>query len=150
MRGSCENGRVSTEHKDTATPDGPTPTEKKLRRALAALTVLLLVSWLLMLVGLPLSLLSGVTGVVALVLLVRTVILTLRQGRRGTAVFTAIFGFPAITLIILSALTSALFYGPMLEAQECQRNALTEQARSACDAQVKQSSISWVSQLFGG
>lgn len=125
------------------------PDEKRLRRSLGWLTILLLLSWLLMMSGLPISLLSGVTGLVALILLVRTTILSARAGRRGSAVTAMVFGLPATLMIVVSALMSAVFYGPMAQAEDCQRNALTEQARAACATQIKHSSIAWMSQLFG-
>lgn len=151
--GTGHNGGVSDEQntQDTSPrPNGPENTRQhRSRRTLAALTVMLLVSWMLMLSPLPLSLLSGVTGLIAALLLVLVVVQTVRDGRRSSAVITAAFGLPAVAMIVLGAAASAVFYGPLKDVQDCQRVAITERARTECAQVAEDSSVAWFSSLFG-
>ena len=54
-----------------SSPRSDVTPERRHRRRVGALAIALLASWLLMMMPLPLSLLAGVTGLVALVLLVQ-------------------------------------------------------------------------------
>lgn len=120
------------------------------RRLLGALTIALLASWLLMSAPLPYSLLSGVAGLVAFVLLVPLIITAFREGRRGMAIFSAVVGVPATLLIVLGTVTSLLFYGPTAEREECVRAAITERAQSQCKQDAQESMTDWVTGLLGG
>ncbi|MFC0675814.1 hypothetical protein [Brachybacterium hainanense] len=128
----------------------PEGAETSFRRARVGLALSLLASWLLMLSPLPYSLATGATAVVAGYFLVRVVIGSWRRGRRGTVVVAALFGVPAVALMVLSTVISALFYGPMIELQECRSQAITSQARAACDQQSQESVAQWIGGLLGG
>lgn len=112
--------------------------------------IALVAAWVLMLLPLPWSLGSGIAGIAALVLLVRMVILAWRDKRPGMALVSAIIGIPAVLTIVLSALMSAVFYGPMLELQECRASAITHQAQDACQESVEGSVVDWLEGLTGG
>lgn len=101
-------------------------------RTLAALTVCLLLSWLLLLMPLPWSLGAGLLGIVVGVLLVRACISLWRSGQRRAAVL------------------SALLNGPMHDLQECRRTALTETAQERCQDEASESTARWLSSLLGG
>ncbi|HJB09756.1 MAG TPA: hypothetical protein H9786_04370 [Candidatus Brachybacterium merdavium] len=120
------------------------------RRLVGGLTVALLASWLLMLAPLPFSLLAGVTGLVALVLLFPLIVRSLKADRRGVAVMAIAVGIPATLMVVGISLITAVFYGPMSQMQECRASAITEQALSQCDQQAQESLSSWVTDLVGG
>lgn len=120
------------------------------RRLLGALTLALLASWLLMTAPLPYSLLSGVAGLVAFILLIPLIITAFREGRRGMAIFSAVVGVPATLLIVLGTVTSLLFYGPTAEREECVRTAITERAQSQCTQDAQESMTDWITGLLGG
>lgn len=120
------------------------------RRLVGGLTLALLASWLLMLAPLPFSLLAGVTGLVALVLLFPLVVRSFKAGRRGVAVMAIVVGIPATLMIVGVTLVTALFYGPMSQMQECRASAITEQAMNKCDEQAQESLSTWVTDLVGG
>lgn len=124
--------------------------ERRHRRRVGALAIALLASWLLMMMPLPLSLLAGVTGLVALVLLVPVIVQSVKDRRWSMVVIGGLLGVPATLMIISGALLSALFYGPLSELEECRAYAITEQARTACDAEAQGSMVDWVSGLLGG
>lgn len=128
----------------------PGPRTARQRRLTGALTLTMLASCLLMLSPLPYSLFSGLTGAVALVLLVPLIVRAARERRYSLAVVGALLGVPATLMLIGAAVLSAVFYGPMVEQQECQATALTEQARSRCAAEAEDSMVQWVGDLFGG
>lgn len=119
-------------------------------RLVGGLTLAMLASWLLMLSPLPYSLLSGITGLVALGLLIPVIVLSIRERRYSVAVIGALLGVPATLLIIAGATLSILFYGPMAELEECRSTAITEQARIQCDDAAQGSMAQWISGLFGG
>lgn len=122
---------------------------RRYRRSVGALALTLLLSWLLMVAPLPYSLLSGVTGLVALVLAIVMASAAWQQGRRSSAVMALVFGVPAALVLVAGAGFSALFYGPTKEYQDCMATALTEQAVAQCEAGVEDSTASWVTQLLG-
>ncbi|EWS81975.1 hypothetical protein [Brachybacterium phenoliresistens] len=128
----------------------PSASATAYRRALGGLTISLLASWVLMMSPLPYALLAGVTGLVAGVFLVLVAIRGWREGRRTTAVIALVFGLPAVGMMLLSSLTSAIFYQPMVEMQECRQSAITEQARAECEQQAQQSVSGWIGRLVGG
>ena len=103
-----------------------------------------------MLLPLPWSLLSGVLALVALVLVVLVVRSNWAMGRRANAAFGLIFGVPASLVLIGVSVVSLLFYGPTLEFQECMASAVTERARTTCEAGVSDSTAAWISRLLGG
>ena len=119
------------------------------RRLVGGLTLALLASWLLMLSPLPYSVLSGVTGLVALVLLFPLIVQSIKERRYAMAVIGAALGIPATLLVIGGAVVSVLFYGPMSELEACSATAITEQARIQCDDAAQGSMAQWVSDLFG-
>lgn len=123
---------------------------RRRNRLLSALAVVLVISWLLMLAPLPLSLLSGVTALAGLVVLIPLVLTMFRTGRRSSALLMAFVGVPATFMIMISALMSALFYGPMHQLQECRDSALTVQAEAACEQEVQNSVVTWMEDLLGG
>lgn len=133
-------------------PSGPSSARSasRPRRLTTALTVAMLVSWLLMLSPLPYSLFSGLTGLVALVLLIVLIVRAIRERRYPLAVFGVLLGLPAMALIIGGAALSVAFYGPMAELQQCHATAITEQARADCQADAEVSMANWVSGLLGG
>jgi integral membrane sensor domain MASE1 len=121
------------------------------RRGLAGgLLLAMLASWLLMLSPLPFSLFSGLTGLLALVLLVPLIVQAVRERRWSMAVIGALLGVPATLMIITGAALSLVFYGPMAELEQCHATAITEQARIQCDDAAQGSMAQWVSGLFGG
>lgn len=122
---------------------------RRYRRLIGALTATMLASWLCMMLPLPWSLLTGVLGIVALVLLVMMVVTSWRAGRRSSVVLGIVFGLPAAVMLIGSALVTALFYGPSQEYQECMASAVTEQARASCQTGVQDSTAAWISRLLG-
>lgn len=126
-----------------------TPSPRR-RRLVGGLTLAMAASWLLMLAPLPFSLISGLTGLVALVLLIPLIVQWIRERRYSTAVIGALVGVPATLLIITGATLSLLFYTPLAELEECRSMALTEQARIQCDAAAQGSMAEWISSLFGG
>ncbi|NMA75744.1 MAG: hypothetical protein GX960_00535 [Actinomycetales bacterium] len=132
-----------------SSPDRTTDTARARRRLAGGLVLAMLASWLLMLSPLPYSVLSGVTGLVALVLLFPLIVQSIKERRYAMAVIGAALGIPATLLVIGGAVVSVLFYGPMAELQECRGVALTEQARVQCDDAVQSSMAQWVSDLFG-
>ncbi|MGY5766181.1 hypothetical protein ACXET9_13390 [Brachybacterium sp. DNPG3] len=129
--------------------DGATPSPRRIR-LLGALALTMLASCLLTLAPLPLSLVAGATSLATLVLLVPVVIGMVRDGRRGAALGLGVIGTLATGMILLSTLTSALFYGPMHELQECRATAITVQAEAACTEQVQGSVVTWMEGLLGG
>lgn len=131
---------------------GPTQDQASRRRPrlVGGLTLAMLASWLLMISPLPYSLLSGITGLVALVLLIPLIVMSIRERRYPMAVIGTLLGVPATLLIIAGAAFSALFYGPTAEHQECLSTAITAQAQVQCDDAVQGSMAEWVSGLFGG
>lgn len=128
---------------------GPSASSTAYRRALGGLTLSLLASWVLMVSPLPYALLAGVTGLVAGVFLVLVAIGGWREGRRTTALIALLFGLPAVGMMLLSSLTSVLFYQPMLELQQCREAAITEHARTLCEEQAQDSVAGWLSRLAG-
>src|SRR5699024_10821742 len=70
------------------------------RRLVGGLTLALLASWLLMLAPLPFSLLAGVTGLVALVLLFPLIVRSFKAGRRAVAVMAIVVGIPATLMVV--------------------------------------------------
>ncbi|MEE1651886.1 hypothetical protein V1260_13980 [Brachybacterium sp. J144] len=131
----------------------PRPQDRPLerhRRLLAALTVAMLASWLLMMAPLPFALGSGLTGLAALVLLVLLSIEAFRRRRVALGVLGLVVGVPATLLIIAGAAISALFYQPLAELEACRAEAITEQARAACTAEGQDAMVSWVSSVVGG
>ncbi len=133
-------------------PRSPRPAQDpaRRRRLLLVLTVAMLASWLLLSAPLPFSLLSGVTGLVALIALIPMIIQAVRDRRWSLAVVGALFGIPATLMIVLGAVLSGLFYGPLSELEECRSTALTDQAHVQCDAEVQGSMAEWISGLTGG
>lgn len=119
-------------------------------RTLTALLLAMLASWLLLLAPLPYSLGAGITALLALVLLVVNSVQSFRQGRRGTALLAVLIGVPATLMVVGGSVLSLLFYGPMVDIQECRTTALTEQARVMCDVEAQDSMTAWVSDLMGG
>ena len=117
---------------------------------MGALAIALLASWLLMMMPLPLSLLAGVTGLVALVLLVPVIVQSVKDRRWSMVVIGGLLGVPATLMIISGALLSTLFYGPLAELEECRSSAITEQSRTACDSEAQGSMVDWLSGLLGG
>lgn len=138
---------------DEKTPQSSTPDDSpattRQRRLLGALTVTLLASWVLMLMPLPYSLLSGAAGLAAFVLLIPLIVSAFRQGRRGMAIFSAVVGVPATLMIVLGTVVSLLFYGPTADREECLRTAITERARTQCMQDAQTSMIDWFSSLTG-
>ena len=120
------------------------------RRLVGGLVLSLLATWLLLLAPLPYSILSGVTALIALVLLIMLIVRSIAERRLGTAVFAALLGVPATLMIMAIAVLSLVFYAPMIELQECLATALTEQARTQCDAEAQGSMAEWISGLLGG
>lgn len=120
------------------------------RRLLGGLTLALLASWLLMIAPLPYSLLAGVTGLVALVLLFPLILRSFKAGRRAMALIAIVVGVPATLMIVGVSLVTALFYGPMSQMQECRASAITERAVAKCDQQAQESMSTWVTDLLGG
>ncbi|MBE9402680.1 hypothetical protein M4D54_04795 [Brachybacterium sp. p3-SID1565] len=120
------------------------------RRLLGALSFALLAAWLLMLAPLPYSLLSGLAGLIALVLLIPLIVTAFREGRRGMAIFSAVVGVPATLLIVLGTVTSLVFYGPTVQREECVRTAITERAKSQCAQEAQESMTDWITGLLGG
>lgn len=120
------------------------------RRLVGGLTLAMLASWLLMLSPLPYSLLSAVTGLVALVLLIPLIVQSIKDRRYGLAFIGALLGIPATLMIISGAVLSMVFYGPMADLEQCRSSAITEQARIQCDDEAQGSMAQWVSGLFGG
>lgn len=118
-------------------------------RILAALSVCLLLSWLLLLMPLPWSLGAGLLGIVVAVLLVRACTALWRSGQRGAALFSALLGLGAVVVLLGSTAISILLYGPMHELQECRRSALTQTAQERCQAEVSESTARWLSSLLG-
>ncbi len=114
------------------------------------LTITLLMSWVLMMSPLPFSLFAGITGLVAGVLMVMVIVFAFQEKRYATGVVTTVVGIPAVLLIVLGAVTSTIFYGPMSKVQECQRTAITETARSQCESLAQESTTNWINDLFGG
>lgn len=131
---------------------GPTQDQASRRRPrlVGGLTLVMLASLLLMLSPLPYSLLSGITGLIALALLIALIVRSLRERRYSMAVIGALMGVPATLLIIMGATFNGLFYGPTAEHQECLSTAITEQARVQCNDAVQGSMAEWISGLFGG
>lgn len=119
------------------------------RRRLTRLLLGLLCSWLLMLLPLPWSLLSGIAGVITAVLLVMLVIAAWSDGRPVMAVVTGLVGLPAVLMIVLGSVTGLLFYGPMSELETCRDDALTQQAQDSCKDEVQNSVVSWMEGLTG-
>lgn len=119
------------------------------RRAVTGLVVSLLGAWLLMMLPLPWSIASGVFGLVGAVYLVVTVVQAWKARRVMTAVISAVVGLPACLLIVLGAVTSALFYQPMHELEECRASALTHEAQTQCQEQAESSMTSWLTSLLG-
>lgn len=119
------------------------------RRALGALSVCLLLAWIVLLMPLPWSLGAGALGLVAAVLLVRVCLLMSRGGQRGSAVATALLGAGAVGVLVLTTAISLALYGPMHELQECQRDALTQRSKDQCREQATDSTTRWISSLLG-
>ncbi|WP_232820175.1 hypothetical protein [Brachybacterium sp. YJGR34] len=134
------------------TPGGRSSEERlKRRRTLVGILALaMLGSWLLMLAPLPFSLLAALTAVVALVVLIPLIVESVKERRYATAAIGALLGIPATLMIIGGAVLSGLFYGPMAEIEECRATAITEQARTQCEAAAQDSMAQWVSRLIGG
>ncbi len=124
--------------------------ERRHRRRVGVLAIALLVSLLLTLMPLPVSLLAGLTALVALVLLVPVIVQSAKDRRWSTVVIGAVLGVPATLMIIAGALLSTFFYGPLAELEDCRATAITEQAQSKCTAQMENSMLDWLSGLFGG
>ncbi|MGO1283553.1 MAG: hypothetical protein ACTHWF_07505 [Brachybacterium sp.] len=120
------------------------------RRLAGGLVLAMLASLLLMLSPLPYSMLSGVTGLVALVLLIPLIVRSFRERRYSMAVISALLGVPATLMVVVGAAVSVVFYGPMAELEQCRSTAITEQARIQCEDAVLDSTAQWVSDLFGG
>ena len=120
------------------------------RRLAGGLVLAMLASWLLMLSPLPYSVLSGITGLVALVLLIPLIVRSFRERRYSMAVISALLGVPATLMVVVGAAVSVVFYGPMAELEQCRSTAITEQARIQCEDAVLDSTAQWVSDLFGG
>lgn len=127
----------------------PPESTRRYRRSLFGLTGALVAAWLLQLAPLPLSLLSGVAGVVAAVFLVMLILHAWKADRRGIAVLGAVIGIPAVLLIVVASVISLVFYEPYSQLQECLDMALTEQARSECQEETQSSIMTWVEDLFG-
>lgn len=119
------------------------------RRALGALSLCLLVAWILLLMPLPWSLGAGALGLVAAVLLVRACRAMWRTGQRGSAVATALLGAGAVLVLVGSAVVSAALYGPMHELQECRRDALTQKSLDICQDRATTSTTEWIGSLLG-
>ncbi|CAM3934318.1 hypothetical protein M3A96_09460 [Helcobacillus massiliensis] len=102
------------------------------------------VAWALSLVPLPFSLLSGVVAIAAIVMLVRSIMAGLRTERRARAVIMGALGILASLLLVAMAGLSAIFYQPMHAIQQCQENAITEQARAACKDSAQDEVIDWL------
>lgn len=119
-------------------------------RLVGILSALLLASWLLSMAPLPLSLASGLTALAALGVLVPVVLQAFRAGRRALALLGALVGVPATLMMVLAAVVSLLFYGPMSELQDCRAQALTERAKAQCDQQVEDSVATWIGSVTGG
>lgn len=120
------------------------------RRALGALSVCLILAWLTMMMPLPWALASGVLGIVAAVLVVRLVITGWRAQRRTTAILTAVVGLPACVMLVVSAVLSGVFYGPVSELQQCRAEAITHTAQDRCQDQAASSISQWLTDLLGG
>ncbi|MGO2994020.1 hypothetical protein [Brachybacterium alimentarium] len=141
---------MSSEHDGERQERPQDPATTRRPRTLTALLLTMLASWLLLLAPLPYSLAAGVTALAAMVLLVLAAVQTFRQGRHVMAVLSLVVGVPATLMIVTGSLLSLLFYGPMLDIQECHASALTEHARSSCTADAQDSMATWVSELLGG
>lgn len=126
------------------------PPGRRQRRLVGALTLTLLASWLLMLSPLPYSLLAGLTGLAALVLLIPLIVQAVKDRRWSMVVIGALMGVPATLMIVAGAVLSGLFYGPLHELEQCRATAITEQARVKCEAEAQGSMVDWVSGLLGG
>ena len=133
-----------------SSPRSDVTPERRHRRRVGALAIALLASWLLTMMPLPLSLLAGVTGLVALVLLVPVIVQSVKDRRWSMVVIGGLLGVPATLMIISGALLSTLFYGPLAELEECRSSAITEQSRTACDSEAQGSMVDWLSGLLGG
>ncbi|MCS6711276.1 hypothetical protein JSY14_04300 [Brachybacterium sp. EF45031] len=120
------------------------------RGTLRLLSVLLLAAWVSMLLPLPYSLLAGLIGLAALVVMIIAVVQTWREGRRPLATLTALLGVPVCFMLLAGSALSIAFYSPMKELEDCRAEALTEQARTQCDEQARESSAQWVGRLLGG
>lgn len=132
-------------------PDPRSDQKPARRRGLVGgLTLAMLASWLLMISPLPFSLFSGLTALVALVLLIPLIVQSIRERRYSMAVIGALLGVPATLMIITGAVVSIVFYGPMAQHQDCLDTALTEQARVQCQAELPGAMSQWVSGLLGG
>lgn len=134
-----------------SSPEQTTDKSSAPRRRLAGgLILAMLASWLLMLSPLPFSVLSGATGLVAMVLVILLIVRSVRERRYSMAVIGALLGVPATLMVVAGAAISVLFYGPMAELEQCRAAAITEQARIQCNDAVQGSMAQWVSDLFGG
>lgn len=163
MKPSCSalrlprhNGRVNTPEEQrpepATTPEQTpeTPAGRRYRKALTSLTLALLLSWLFMSFPLPWSLVAGALGVVALVLIGVLAVNAWKDGRRGSMVIAVVFGLPAALMLIANSVVSAVFYGPTQEYQICMTEAMTERAKASCEQNVSDSTMQWVTGLFGG
>lgn len=119
------------------------------RRALGRLAIAMLVAWALLLAPLPYALAAGAVGLVVIVLLVQVTTRGWRVGQRGAAVFTALVGVPTCLVLLGSTLLSGLFYGPLHELQECQRDALTQASLTQCREQGTTAITERMSALLG-
>ncbi|MDO5661156.1 MAG: hypothetical protein Q4G40_00530 [Brachybacterium sp.] len=138
-----------------STPSDPdsTRTERRTRtyrRSLAGLTLSLLGAWLCMMAPLPWTLGMGVFALAAIVFLIRMVIAAWALQRRFAAIGSLVVGVPACLLLLAATTVTAVFYGPMAELEQCQRTAITERAKSSCQAQAEENMSDWLRDFAGG
>ena len=133
---------------DSSSGPGPRSPQRR-SRLVWVMALSMLASWLLSLAPLPISLVAGLTAVVALVALIPLIVISVTERRFGFALVAVVLGIPATLLVMADSTLSLVFYGPVSELQECLGAALTEQARIQCRADAEGSMASWISSLFG-
>lgn len=124
---------------DSSQTPARVPIDLRLLRRLQLTFALLVIAYLLSFTPLPYSIGSLVLGVAAVITGIMASVRVFSVSVPGMLRFTVPLITVAALLFSLTQAVTLVFYGPTKDFQQCQKSALTERSKAACQVEYQRS-----------